>query len=241
MRSIWTYLMFSFVCLSGCTAHMSGLTVNRYFTEESLLQGGLIWAGITAADKKWSSEEQEQYWQIVADAITRKRPDIPLRSPQRIIRKLGEALFSDILHDFSTDGELSHNSLTILQSSASGTRYILFSRIVKDRILHHHRSEVETGDPKQQYTTVYETVRETAVYSRIFDLTTLMPVWSGTILKKFSKTNVNPHSHNKSIGQDIVNELLEDAVFGDYPKPKSLEKILKRAFTGIAGNFPQKK
>ena len=161
MRATWVYLLFSFVFLGACTAHMSDLSVNSTFTAKNLTQGGLIWAGITATGKNWGSEEQLQYWKIAVDAISRKRPDIPLHSPKGLIQHLGESVFSTIVQDFSTDGLLSHASLRTLQSAGSEVRYILFSRITKDRILHHHRSEVETKDPKQQYTTVYETVRET--------------------------------------------------------------------------------
>ena len=67
-----------------------------------------------------------------------------------------------------------------------------------------------------------------------------MLVWSGEIEKKHTTTNRNPHDHRKAILKDIINELFEDAVFGQYPQPASTEKMVKRAFRDVAENLPKK-
>lgn len=240
-RNIYFLLVILFL-LSSCTVHMTNLLIDPGFTAESLRQKGVIWTPITSQNKRWTTKQKKQFSKIAKDSITHRRTDFSLHNPDGIIRKLGKTKFDHILYEFAYNGQVQAQSLVKIQHAAGKTRYIMFSRITQDNIQQHQKTENEKVDGKQHYYIVYETVREITVHSQLYDLTTLKMVWSGEITKKKTKTNRNPHYQGNSRIKDIAHRITEDTVFGTYPDPEPLlRKMIKRVFSGIAGNLPREK
>ena len=237
MKTVRYLLLLLFLFLPCCTAHMDHLAIDKSFTIDNLVHDGLIWAGLTKQNGKWNSIEQKHYSNVAAQAFSKKRNNFSLHDPDIVIQKIGIAEFSNLKSKFARDGQLQQSAIANMQTGDGGSRYIFFARLTKDIISHHHSTKNEIKDGKKYYFTTYKTVRSTTIEGKVYDLLSNHVVWSGRIKKKVRNTNTNTHDHNENILKDIANELLEDAVFGDYPEDPPLEKSIQKAFTGIAENF----
>lgn len=234
------YILILVFISTSCSSHMSRLSIDESFTIESIENEKIIFGGISHGRKIWNEEEKKRYSEVARNAMSRQREELTIISNKAIVKAIGENNFDKMLKSITRYKKLNDNSLRKLWSVASSNKYILFSKIISDHIHREEDKEIQEENGKNKSYKVFKTHRSTVIYAEIYDLIALKVVWSGEVDYTETKTNTRYHSHRSTILKEIVSKVIENMIYGTYPKPVPLERMIKQAFFSFAENLPHR-
>jgi len=227
--------------LCACTipTRMRNLSINDSFTANALKDGKMIYGGMVSSQDDWTEKQADMYSDLARSTISSHREDIHLSEPTYLIEHLGKEEFYRIQQEFAKNHELTKESITKISTASNSPRYIMFSRLLSDRVDHQeNQHENKTSDGKTERVMEYKTTRHVVVHTKVYDLISSDVVLSGEMWQNDNNTGSGSSRHNGSFLQNLVVDFLRSEP--TYPEPPSLEGMLEKAFTGIAENLPHK-
>jgi hypothetical protein len=251
----YSIILLLLAAVSACKTQVLDLQHHPSFTHQSATNAVFVAAGVVSNDKKMDVMQSIRYGDLLARSFSRTRPYLHVIRTGMVIREIGVESFRELLSVYRLTGVINKHEVADVQNSFPQARYLMFSRIEKNKVSRHH-SETETDvadsaeDRKEKE---YEHVRvDVSLDSRrdmeanlmIYDLQQDFTVWSGYVEK--SDTNSNRSSRTFSKKNRWKEELADafiDALIGldsgEYPEFPSEPEVLEQIFEGFAENMPE--
>jgi hypothetical protein len=219
---------------------MSDIKSDHSFTETSLVESKIIFGGLVSQVTEWTDEEIQRYSNTAVNSLSIKRDDLSFDGQYKIVDKLGQLKYAQIMRTVRAGDQLDEEILSAISETIGDLQYVAFSRIKRDEITKDQSEEMEEIDGIKKYWTKYTTNRRLVVYFEVYDLALHKLVWSGQIERESFNSSSNPHKHDSNVLKSLANKILEGFIYGTYPEPPSLEKLVEDSFAGIAENLPSK-
>jgi len=218
-------------------AKMRHLSVNKNFSSDSLVGGGLVFAGISSTQEDWTENQVIAFSEIARSAMLSSRDDLQLNRPDRLIETLGKEEFFHVQQEFAKNHALLKDSITKMAEVSGSSKYIMFSRVLSDT--NFHQEDQHENKEKTERITEYRTTRQLVVSTEIYDLATSEVVMSGEMWVN----DYNVRSNSKRYGGNFLTDLALNVLENNnayYPDPPPLDGLIEKAFDGIADNLPRK-
>jgi len=228
--------------LFSCTTHIDNLQVDPSFTYQAVNSGKMAVGGVVSMVNPLKEDVRIRYGNLLRQSILAQREQFKVLFSGFVANKIGKNNYIKLINEYRGTGVLADNHLGTLKSKVNGVRYLLFAMVENDMV---DKYRSDTKDKKSGDTTITTTTsRQVSCSLQIYDLTQSKIVWSGTVDKKYSNSNEFKKEKKdglidlvEAIGKAANNQKQEEYAF---PSPPALEKVLKRAFSGFAENFPEK-
>lgn len=234
--------------LSACAPQVAGLQHDQSFSHQSVMQGGMAIASVSATYTELTPEHQNQLAEVFRRAVVDARKEYRVVPAGQLEQHLGSASYKTLIKNFQSGGVLSPADLSMLKEKATPARYLLLSRL-ENYSTRENREEYLVNDDKGKATdranVSLQSIGEVTAFSNIYDLQQGNSVWSGSITQEMSNTsNFETYagsSFKKALEDAATSLILGDEVTGrEFPEPPELDKVAKKVFQGFAANLPKK-
>lgn len=228
---------FLFLCvfLAACAGPRYAENINY----RHLLEGHLVFGGLTSAADEWSLEQQLIRSAEARDSILRRRKDLDIKPTSWLVERIGQQQLVTLNKELEDKAQLGVATIERLAERLAGVRYIIFGRIVVDNSqkIVAERETIENNE-KRRYTE-YKIERQVTVATKIYDLTERTLAWSGEVSYSESTENTVPHlPAHSGVGKFVMNVVASSYLIDHYPKPPDLNNMLKRLFLQFGDGLP---
>lgn len=236
--------------ITSCATHVEGLKADPSFTYAAVVSNNLLAGGVTSALTTLPPAERNRLGGILRREFLDEREDIRVLPAGTLARSLGTDAYDALLDDYRLYGQLSETQLGDLRNKVTEARYLIFARIESDEI-ENERTESSVYDKKGKRIEDKKkiklcTKRTVSASMNIYDLTTDIQAWSGTVEKYDSRSREFETSEYEWI--DVLADVILEGVTGEdvdrsqpgFPAPPSMDKLIARIFKGFAENLPEK-
>lgn len=236
--------------VASCATHVEGLKTDPSFTYAAVVSNNLMVGGVTSALTTLPPAERNRSGGILRREFLDEREDIRVLPAGTLAQSLGTDAYNALLDDYRLYGQLSETRLGDLRNKVKDARYLIFARIESDEI-ENERTESSVYDKKGKVVEDKKkiklcTKRTVSASMNIYDLTTGIQAWSGTVEKYDSRSREFETSEYEWTA-DLAEVIMEGVTGEDierskpgFPAPPSMDKMMARVFEGFAENLPEK-
>lgn len=176
---------------TACAPHVAGLRHDESFNYDSVVNGGIAIAGVSATFTEFPDGQKNQLAEIFRRAIIDKREGYRVLPAGLLEQRMGDG-YSVMLDNFHDGAVISPEDIALLQQKQIPARYLLLSRI-ENHAVRENRNNTPVYDDNDKatdrVTVTLQTIADITAFSSIYDLQKGVSVWSGSITQNITKEN----------------------------------------------------
>lgn len=233
-------------CLIACVS-VQGLYQDPSFTYASIKQNNIGVAGVVSVPRKLKAREQNACANVLHTALVEKYPGLVIMPAGDAVRAMGDSSYRQMMRYYRDNGVVPSDYLNILRRHVSHMRYLVFARILEDRVEHSRQTtDQQDGTNKIEY----QTTLSLTIHLDVYDVQTKNIVWSGSVTdstynaNSYTAASTDTYKH-ESIGheivQDVASMLTTQTVeqHHEYPSAPSVKQFLQTIFSELLTRFPK--
>lgn len=227
--------------IGACTPGIDGLVHDKSLTRQSLLQGGITIAGISAKAGILKEGHQDTYSERLKMAMQDELKGLAISSENELLYAMKREDHALIMEEFSQRGTLSAANINRLKNKLTN-RYVALTRIDSNTVNNERSNQLETLDRNGKVMRPASTTSKSTrtIYTRLylFDLQTGKRVWGGSI--HMSRNSSRNYEHDNTAVNFIRGiSALASGMDSAYPYPAAPSEavLLDNIFSGFAENL----
>jgi hypothetical protein len=226
--------------------------MHESFTHEEIVAGKMGIGGVVSVANDSKEPEAAGYARLLRRVLMTERRDFVVLPIEEVRRRIGTDYHQAILEEYARSGRLSLTSLKKAQAVAGACRYIVFARIIDNRVeeacQEHTEEGWEQGLPWEDWE---ESAREEDVWVElittrhmtasidVYDLVRPISVFHGTLDISESVSKEYAKTEEKNIAEMFLrlptHAFLETAL---QPNPPSTARLLGKLSITFSKNMP---
>jgi len=231
--------------ISACTPGIDGLVHDKSLSSQSLQQGGIAIAGLSAKSGVLSASHTEAYSEQLKQALQSELKALRIVSENELLYTLKRDEHALVMDEFSRRASLSAANINRLKG-ATKSRYIALAQVDSNTLSNKRTNQLESLDRYGKVIRPASTISETTrtIYSRLylFDLHSGKRVWGGSIHLSRSANRRYEHDNtavNLIRGISALSSGMDSAY--PYPQAPSETELLGSIFSAFAENLSKLK
>ncbi|MBN1379541.1 MAG: hypothetical protein JXA04_09925 [Gammaproteobacteria bacterium] len=203
-----------FLCVH-CAGDVGRLVGAGKFNTETLIAGGLVIGGVTAASPL-TLQQSVDHAELLQKLIEQHAPQLAITGPREVYKALGQNLYSQMLDSYTFHETGSTAFMNLLNEKFPEIRYVVYARI--------EGNDVRYGSEKLPDGSglALHAIRGVTVTMRVFDLhARQLPVWAAGLQK------VDENSRR------VFGQYPEQQIKSLYPAPPLMVDVFKKTCEGL--------
>lgn len=241
-------IFFVLLCFVGC-ASVEGLYVDPSFNFGSLARGNIGVGGVVSVVNRTSRSQLTALGSLISGRLLDQYPGLTVMPVGDTVRALGASRYWQMMGYYQENGVVPDQYLSALRRHVSHIRYLVFARIVDNRIGHQRTQDVDDPAINTGTTIHYSTVRTLRIHMDVYDLDQHRVVWGGSYGSSRSTANSYtipglPVGRHHRARREMESNLLAMAGTAlvdanhQYPSPPSLTSFASDVFRMLIKKFP---
>jgi len=251
MKYFWSkgryYILAVMCCLIFACVSVQGLYRDPSFTYASVQQHNIGVVGVVSVPRKLSHREQTACAGLLHAALVEKYPGMDIMPAGDAVRAIGVSSYRKMMRYYRENGVVQSRYLAALQRHVTHMRYLVFARILEDRVTHSRQTYEQ---PHNTDEIDFRTTLSLTVHLDVYDVALRRIVWSGSVANSTSHANsykvasMRSYRHeslNREIVQDVASVVSRQAVEHqhEYPSVPSFKGFMQTVFAELLTRFPK--
>jgi hypothetical protein len=258
------FISLSVALLSGCSTTAtspvaSSFEIHESFTHEKIVAGKMGIGGVVSVADYSKEPAADEHARLLRNALMTERKDFVVLPIDKVKGMIGTDYHQAILDEYARSGQLSLEALRKTQTIAGACSYIVFARIMDNRVeearqeyteevwgqslpeenLSSPSEDQEESTPEEDIWVELITTRHMTASIDVYDLLGTMSVFHGTLNISESVHKEYAKTEDRNIAEMFLrlptHVLLETAL---QPKPPATDRLLGKLFITFSKNMP---